>query len=164
MQTLSMAFQVQVEEVAQSTAWHSPMERQLEVASALGGGVAPGLLANSDHKLPCFGIDEHQLTAHGKIAVRQLNIPGIPRIFGRPGVLRRPVGTVQQAGLPNAHHLQVKLVLVLVTIAGVAHPEMGLVQVHVPPHQMDHAAEKNGFQPGVVHGVDDPGGQGVRTV
>ena len=159
-----MAFQIQVEEVAQNTAWHSPMERQLEVASALGGGVDPGLLANSDHKLLCFGIGEHQLTAHGKIAVRRLNILGILRVFGRPGVLRRLVGTIQQAGLPNAHHLQVKLVLILVTIAWITHPKMGLVQVHVSPHQMDHAAEKNGFQSGVVHGVDDSGGKGVRTV
>ena len=63
----------------------------------------------------------------------------------------------QGAGFPHAYELQVQLLLV--AGAGVHHPEVGLGQVEVPPHQGQDPPQDHRLNRGAVGGFDHPPGE-----
>ena len=126
MKLLPLTAHIQADEMAQ--VFQGQLTFQLNLEGQRPAAIGTGLRANLHHQLTGFGFGEDQLPSDGEevVPLRQ-NIFKI-RLIGRQG-----------AGLPDASNLKVKLVVV--SGAGVHHPEMGLIHRQMAPHQREHPAE-----------------------
>ena len=163
---LTLAPQVESDEMAQVLQGNLAAKLELEGHRAVAVGA--GLLTHLDDQIPRFGTGEDQLAPDREVVIALGQLVGAG---GRAAAIRLggfmglcPLGfgargrrSGQRAGFPHSHHLQVELVFL--PGAGIDHPQVGGLQIEVPAHQGEQAAQHHRLDLGALVRADHAPGE-----